>query len=79
MFPRQVFGLTGSILLAGLPKPLAQCRFGVRTCLPLRGSSGVSPDSLFRPLLGETKESHHYILRRRKFQSLQVVNISHMS
>lgn len=26
MFPRQVFGLTGSNLLAGLPKPLAQCR-----------------------------------------------------
>src|SRR5579883_1762806 len=27
----------------------AQCRFGFRTCLPLRGSSGFSPDSLFTP------------------------------
>ena len=34
-------------LLAGLPGPIVQCPFGVRTCLPLRGSSGFSPDSLF--------------------------------
>lgn len=47
MFPGQVFGLAGSSLLARLPKRIAQCRFGFRTCSPLRGSSGFSPDSLF--------------------------------
>lgn len=36
-----------SNLLAGLPKARPQCRRGVRICLPLRGSSGFSPDSLF--------------------------------
>jgi hypothetical protein len=47
MFPRQVFGLTGSTYLPDFPSHLAQCQLGVRTCLPLRGSSGLSPDSLF--------------------------------
>jgi hypothetical protein len=48
MFPWQVFGLTGSDLVARLPRrPRVQCRDGVRTCLPLRGSPGVSPGSLF--------------------------------
>jgi hypothetical protein len=78
MFPRQVFGLTGSTLLARLPEPQAQCRFGVRTCSPLRGSSGLSPDSLLTSIR-ETKELTHYILGQIKLQSLQIVNISHMS
>src|SRR5579875_621832 len=44
----QVFGLAGSDLLARLPKRQALSVVnGVRTCLPLRGSSGVAPDSLF--------------------------------
>ena len=38
---------TGSDLLAGLPRSSTQCHLGVRTCLPLRGSSGLPPDSLF--------------------------------
>jgi len=46
MFPGQVFGLAGSTLLVGLPRPMTQCRFDFRTCSPLRGSSGLSPDSL---------------------------------
>jgi hypothetical protein len=49
MFPWQVFGLTGSDLLAltsqrGVASSVV---VGVRTCLPLRGSSGFAPDSLF--------------------------------
>ena len=52
MFPRQVFGLTGSTLLAGLPRRFTPSVIvGVRTCLPLRGSSGLSPDSLLHPQL----------------------------
>jgi hypothetical protein len=48
MFPWQVFGLTGSDLLARLPRRQALSVVGgVRTCLPLRGSSGIAPDSLF--------------------------------
>jgi hypothetical protein len=62
MFPRQVFGLTGSTLLAGLPRRFTpSVIFGVRTCLPLRGSSGVSPDSLFTLQAGETVNGTHYI------------------
>jgi hypothetical protein len=53
MFPWQVFGLTGSNLLAGLPRPYP-VSIGVRPCLPLRGSSGLSPDSLFRLPHGRT-------------------------
>ena len=35
-------------LLAGLPRPLRpSVDFGFRTCSPLRGSSGLPPDSLF--------------------------------
>jgi len=34
-------------LLAGLPRHWPSVDFGFRTCLPLRGSSGLSPDSLF--------------------------------
>ena len=35
-------------LLAGLPRPVrSSVDFGFRTCSPLRGSSGLSPDSLF--------------------------------
>ena len=46
--PGQVFGLAGSDLLARLPESVRiQCPVGFRTCLPLRGSSGFSPDSLF--------------------------------
>jgi hypothetical protein len=52
---------TGSHLLALTSSRLRfQCRLlhmGFRTCLPLRGSSGLSPDSLFRtPVLGMTME-----------------------
>ncbi len=78
MFPRQVFGLAGSTLLAGLPRPQAQCRFGVRACLPLRGSSGLSPDSLFHSQFGETKELTHYILGFAELQALPFVNNLHM-
>ena len=35
---------------------------GVRTCLPLRGSSGFSPDSLFILLAGRNLGGHHHIL-----------------
>jgi hypothetical protein len=62
MFPRQVFGLAGSTLLAGLPRRFTPSVIvGVRTCLPLRGSSGVSPDSLFTLHDGETANGTHYI------------------
>ena len=50
MFPGQVFGLcrlnptnrTSQIFRSSVI-------VGVRTCLPLRGSSGLSPDSLLHP------------------------------
>jgi hypothetical protein len=52
MFPGQVFGLcrfnptnrTSQIFRSSVI-------VGVRTCLPLRGSSGLSPDSLLHPQL----------------------------
>jgi len=52
---RQVFGLAGRLLI-----PASQPVFrkigpvlsrDVRSCLPLRGSSGFSPDSLLNPIL----------------------------
>ena len=62
MFPRQVFGLAGLTLLAGLPRRFTPSVIvGVRTCLPLRGSSGVSPDSLFTLHDGETANEARYI------------------
>jgi hypothetical protein len=51
---RQVFGLTGARIderslstdPASHPHLRRKCVTGVRSCLPLRGSSGFSPDSL---------------------------------
>ena len=77
MFPRQVFGLTGSTYLPDFPSHLAQCQLGVRTCLPLRGSSGLSPDSRFT-LNRETEELAHHILRSEKLQWLPLVDICQM-
>jgi hypothetical protein len=52
----------GSFLLAGLPGVgHSSVILGVRTCLPLRGSSGISPDSLFI-LLAEKPWSPYHIL-----------------
>src|SRR5579875_1257490 len=49
---RQVFGLAGR-LLARLPGRFeASAIVSVRSCLPLRGSSGFSPDSLFTSVQG---------------------------
>jgi hypothetical protein len=55
MFPRQVFGLCRiGPTCPDFPERRLQCRLlGVRTCLPLRGSSGFSPDSLFTLLAKE--------------------------
>ena len=51
----------GSSLLAGLPRASrSSVILGFRTCLPLRGSSGLSPDSLFI-LLAEKPWSPHHI------------------
>jgi hypothetical protein len=47
MHPWQVFGLTGSTYLPDFPGLRPSVHFGFRTCSPLRGSSGFSPDSLF--------------------------------
>jgi hypothetical protein len=49
---RQVFGLTGILLnlVAVASQPLDQCfNDSFRSCLPLRGSYGISPYSLFTP------------------------------
>src|SRR6185437_2204710 len=46
-FPGRSSDLQAQPYLPDFPGHQAQCRFGVRTCLPLRGSSGFSPDSLF--------------------------------
>jgi hypothetical protein len=47
MLPWQVFGLTGSTYSPDFPGRMPSVNFGFRTCSPLRGSSGISPDSLF--------------------------------
>jgi hypothetical protein len=49
----------GSTLLAPLPGDFLQCLMGVRTCLPLRGSSGIAPDSL----LILVKRNHELFLK----------------
>jgi hypothetical protein len=63
MFHGRSSDSAGSTLLAGLPKasPL-QCHRGFRTCLPLRGSSGLSPDSLFILLAEKPWNETHHIL-----------------
>ena len=76
MFPKQVFGLTGSNLLARLPKPQAQCRFRLSYLLTAAGQLRIFTGFPLRSQLRETKELTHYILRRRKLQSLQIVDIS---
>jgi len=45
---RQVFGLAGHLLAPASQFRLNQCfQWSFRSCLPLRGSSGFAPDSLF--------------------------------
>jgi hypothetical protein len=44
----QVFGLAGCLLAPASQPKLGQCfSWSVRSCSPLRGSPGLSPDSLF--------------------------------
>jgi hypothetical protein len=63
MFPWQVFGLHRIIPTrrTSQNRVVPVSSWGFRTCLPLRGSSGISPDSLFI-LLAEKPWSDHHIL-----------------
>ncbi len=70
----QVFGLTGLTYSPDFPGVCPVSSFDFRTCLPLRGSSGFSPDSLFT-LVRETEECGDYILCAKGMQAPQVVNI----
>jgi hypothetical protein len=48
MFPWQVFGLCRLVPTSRTSQTTwSSVILGFRTCLPLRGSSGLSPDSLF--------------------------------
>ena len=62
MSPWQVFGLCRLPTCPDFPGFIASSVIlGFRSCLPLRGSSGFSPDSLFI-LLAEKPWSAHHIL-----------------
>jgi hypothetical protein len=55
MHPWQVFGLTGLTYSPDFPGQTPSVYFGFRTCSPLRGSSGLPPDSLFILLAEEPR------------------------
>jgi hypothetical protein len=69
MFRGRSSDLQAHSYLPDFPGLSSQCLFGVRTCLPLRGSSGFAPDSLF---ISRRRENHrsetHYILSRISVQ-----------
>jgi hypothetical protein len=67
MFPRQVFGLYRLKPTSRTSRTKGSVSFGVRTCLPLRGSSGVSPDSLFTSVNEGPRNSPTIYCANRKF------------
>ena len=78
MFPRQVFGLTGSTLLAGLPRPLGSVSIRRSYLLTAAGQFRIFTGFPFTLDGRETQELDYHILGLDKLQCLQIVNISRM-
>jgi hypothetical protein len=75
MFPRQVFGLTGSTLLAGLPGPLGSVSIRRSYLLTAAGQFRTFTGFPFHSRSRETQEPDHHILGLKKLQCLQIVNM----
>ena len=79
IFPRQVFGLCrfNPTRRTSQSSYESSVIVGVRTCLPLRGSSGFSPDSLFTLLIRRNLGMNPLYLGLHSYASPLVVDFSY--